>query len=761
MAQTALATAFVNVVPSLKGFDTQLKGQLGGTMDAAGVDAGGKFNKGFGGVVSKIGGVLSAAFAVGAVANFTKQLIQAGEAEVVGNKRLENIANSMGIFGDQADTVAKRLQDLSSVQQLSLGIDDDVIKSTQAKLLTFKNLATTADTAGGAFDRATTAALDLAAAGFGSAETNAVQLGKALQDPIKGITALARSGVTFTAEEKARIKTLVESNKIGEAQNLVLQAIETQVGGTAAATATGTARMQQGWANLKETIGLGLLPAFDAFASFMADKVFPILTNGFQTFFDLFKGENTGGLQGFLGGISTAVTNFVNGGGITTLVNSFMGLRSSITNALINVLPQITNSLASTFATLLPTLVSGLLQMIPELLTTGLSLFTTIVQSLSIIIPQVLQALTGMLPGLVTTLTNMLPGVIQTTITLFLGLVQGLMVAIPKLIIALLDALPKILQALMSMLPAIITGAITLFLGLVTGLMNMLPTLLNTLFKEVLPALIKSLVQMIPTLILGAIQLFMAINMGLIKALPEIISAVIKLVPVIVKTLIEMQPQLIDAGFQLLKGLIKGLWDNAPRLLGQLAKDLGDSLIGSVKAIFGIKSPSRVFYGIGVNIGEGLRNGIEFMVDPVTGAISRLGEAVAENMDVIVTDLGGNLLNISEMVNGFNSTIKTGMAMGKEFRDARQFAEMMTGGSLQSRLDAALGQTSLTNKATGMSVTIGSGLDPSVMASMVKAYLDAGYTYDQGTTIVYNAAPNNSLDAEQELIKAVKVARLV
>ena len=108
-----------------------------------------------------------------------------------------------------------------------------------------------------------------------------------------------------------------------------------------------------------------------------------------------------------------------------------------------------------------------------------------------------------------------------------------------------------------------------------------------------------------------------------------------------------------------------------------------------------------------------------------------------------------------------NSTIRTGMAMGKEFRDARAFAEMMTGGSLQGRLDQALGSTSLTNKATGMSVTIGSGLDASVLASMVKTYLDAGYTYDQGTTIVYNAAPNNSISAEQEWINAVKVARLV
>jgi hypothetical protein len=83
----------------------------------------------------------------------------------------------------------------------------------QAKLLTFGELAKSADQAGGAFDRATKAAIDMGAAGFGTAEMNAVQLGKALNDPIKGVAALAKSGVTFTEQEKEKIKTLVESNK--------------------------------------------------------------------------------------------------------------------------------------------------------------------------------------------------------------------------------------------------------------------------------------------------------------------------------------------------------------------------------------------------------------------------------------------------------------------------------------------------------------------------------------------------------------------
>lgn len=278
MAERALATAFVNIVPGTKDFETQLKAKLTGKMPSVGAKAGQNFNKGFGGALGKIGGVLTAALGTGAVVSFTKELIGAAEAEVAGNKRLENIANSMGLFGDKAGIVAKRLADVASAQQLQNGLDDDTIKLTQAKLLTFAALAKTADKTGGAFDRATQAAVDLAAAGFGSAENNAVQLGKALQDPVKGISALARSGVTFTAAEKKRIETLVKSNKVGQAQNLILKAIETQVGGTAAATATASDKMKQGWENLKETIGLALLPSFERFAGYLTKTVIPAVT---------------------------------------------------------------------------------------------------------------------------------------------------------------------------------------------------------------------------------------------------------------------------------------------------------------------------------------------------------------------------------------------------------------------------------------------------------------------------------------------------
>jgi phage-related protein len=232
-----------------------------------------------GGKIGNLGKIAAVGFAAAgaAAAVVGKQLIAAGEAASTSNARIKQIADSMGLFGDNASAVTDRLVKLAEATARNTGVDQNAIKLTQAKLLTFGELAKSAGELGGQFDRATIAAVDLAAAGFGEASTNAVQLGKALQDPIKGITALGKSGVTFTEIERERIQTLVDSNKVGEAQTLILEAIEKQVGGTAEATANASDRMKVAFSQVTERLGGVLLPIFERFTKFLIDDVFPVL----------------------------------------------------------------------------------------------------------------------------------------------------------------------------------------------------------------------------------------------------------------------------------------------------------------------------------------------------------------------------------------------------------------------------------------------------------------------------------------------------
>jgi hypothetical protein len=206
-----------------------------------------------------------AGLAVAALGGFLVTAAKGAEEARQANQRLGNVLESMG-FGEATDRVAAYAESLEK----TIAVDADVIKATQTKLATFAGLTKTVDKAGGAFDRATLAALDMAAAGFGTAEGNAVQLGKALENPIKGIAALAKSGVTFTDQEKEKIKTLVESNQLLAAQDLVLQAIEKQVGGTSEASASSFDKMKFSLAGISDTFGELVLPAIDKFAVLLA-----------------------------------------------------------------------------------------------------------------------------------------------------------------------------------------------------------------------------------------------------------------------------------------------------------------------------------------------------------------------------------------------------------------------------------------------------------------------------------------------------------
>jgi hypothetical protein len=202
--------------------------------------------------------------ATAALAGFGAFMVKAAkgaEEARIAQAALANVLDSMG-YPEATNRVSQYAEQL----ERTLAIDADVIKRTQTKLATFKQLTATVNNAGGAFDRATMAALDLAAAGFGEAETNAVQLGKALQDPIKGIAALSRAGVTFTAQEKQKIKELVESNRLLEAQDLILSAIESQVGGTAKESVSSFESMRLALARISDAFGEIMLPILQALA---------------------------------------------------------------------------------------------------------------------------------------------------------------------------------------------------------------------------------------------------------------------------------------------------------------------------------------------------------------------------------------------------------------------------------------------------------------------------------------------------------------
>jgi len=229
--------------------------------------------------------------------------------------------------GGSARISAKGVADLSDALSKQIGVDDELIQKSANLLLTFKQVQNQTGEGNDIFSRAVTTAQDLGNV-FGSAEAGAMQLGKALSNPVSGITALRRAGINFTDQQKEQIKTMVASGDLLGAQKLILAEVESQVGGTAEASATGFDRMKVALENASETLGNLLLPYFEQFADFVTSTIVPIV----EQFADV-VGENglAGGFSFLSGKMLGFITNLEGSGAqIYYVVAGFVALTLAV-----------------------------------------------------------------------------------------------------------------------------------------------------------------------------------------------------------------------------------------------------------------------------------------------------------------------------------------------------------------------------------------------------------------------------------------------
>jgi phage-related protein len=160
--------------------------------------------------------------------------------------------------GGAAGLTAEEIVAMADALEGATGIGDDAILGGQNLLLTFTNIGKDV------FPMATQAMLDMSVAMGTDASAQAVQLGKALNNPTAGLTALTRVGITFTDEQKNLIKSLQESGDMAGAQTIILQELQKEFGGSAEAAgntfAGQMAKLQNTFGDVKKEIGEQFLP---------------------------------------------------------------------------------------------------------------------------------------------------------------------------------------------------------------------------------------------------------------------------------------------------------------------------------------------------------------------------------------------------------------------------------------------------------------------------------------------------------------------
>jgi|694.fasta_scaffold19823_10 hypothetical protein len=234
---------------------------MNATKYASGLRTAGAKTKSFGDYTTKAFNVARGAM-LGltlAVLRYVPTILNMGAESRKADIQLQFMLETMNGVSAETAATTKRMAAYADQVNKATGIDDEQVKAVQRKLLVFKSLRGTADELNGTFDRATQAAIDLAAGGFGSMETNAIKLGRVLENPIANLNALSRAGITFTEQEKRKIAQLIESGKQFEAQDLILKSIENRVSGLAEASATPFEKLQAQFEQIGDAIGEQML----------------------------------------------------------------------------------------------------------------------------------------------------------------------------------------------------------------------------------------------------------------------------------------------------------------------------------------------------------------------------------------------------------------------------------------------------------------------------------------------------------------------
>jgi TP901 family phage tail tape measure protein len=279
-------------------------------------------------------------------------------------------------------------------------------------------------------------------------------------------------------------------------------------------------------------------------------------------------------------------------------------------NMVSTMLTEMANVLVALLPTLLPPLLDGAIQLLEGLI-------TSITSNIAPLVDMVVYLVTTVAEFIIQNLPLLIEAAIQIVVALAMGIAQ----ALPELMPAIVEAIILIADTLINNLDLVLQAAFAIIEALALGLINALPRLI-----EALPSLIMTIVSFIlssiPQIIQLGVQLVISLAAGLIQAIPQLVAQLPQIVLAILQGIGSAASAVVDIG----RNIMTGLWSGIASMLGWLqsrVNNMVNGIVRSMKGVLGIRSPSRVFAGIGENMGQGIGEGFSSAMKDVEKEMAR------------------------------------------------------------------------------------------------------------------------------------------
>lgn len=250
---------------------------------------------------------------------------------------------------------------------------------------------------------------------------------------------------------------------------------------------------------------------------------------------------------------------------------------------------------------------------------------------------------TGLIPYVGPALELLLPSLVQGIGSLVSGIVQ----ALPAAVEAITAVIPMLVEQLTILLPQILNAGIDIVAALASGIGENLPALIPAAVDAII-TVAEGLVDHVDEIIIAAGSLIAGLTQGLIEALPRLVVRLPEIIGAIVKGLLSGMASIGEVGSQLVHGLFAGISNAASWLYDKLRGWVSD-VLGWVKGLFGIHSPSKVFANeIGKFIPPGITLGVE---QAMPRAMRDMGAELSALSALpmgggTTTNMGGVVLNV-------------------------------------------------------------------------------------------------------------------
>lgn len=378
------------------------------------------------------------------------------------------------------------------------------------------------------------------------------------------------------------------------------------------------------------------------------------------------------GLEPALQGLAGTVSTFLFGNLIPMIGNILAQLPGMLITFVQIALPQFVqmgtdmiNSLASGFDFGMDGFWANFSEMInvfltdylPQFLETGVSLITELTNGLISALPNVITGMGEILDTMLVICFDALPKILQAGYDIIKNLAMGIWNNLPAITKSIVDVLDKLLRTILDNLPQFLEKGIELIGRMAMGIWNNLPQIISTL-TNLLIALIRKIGEYLPQFLQKGVELIGKMLAGIVQKAPELIAKLPAIIVQILASIGRFTAEFVSMGGQLLMGLARGIAGAVGNVI-KAAVNACKGVVSKIKSFFGIHSPSRVFAEIGEFLDLGLAEGIEDNIKPVQNAME---EVAKETQRSFTSELNHNIISTNpqsmfEKTNGENALI--------------------------------------------------------------------------------------------------------